>query len=251
MRVSRIYLNQPLASEALLTLPAGAARYVARVLRLKPGAPLVLFNGDGRELDARVETVAGGEVRVRTGASRVVDRESPLVVHLGLGLTRGKRMDFALQKAVELGVSSIAPLATGHSVVHLDEARAQRREAHWQGVVADACEQCGRSRLPGVEPLASLPEWLHRRREAALKLVLAPQAGASLTSLSRPPGPVALLVGPEGGLAADELEQARRAGFHLVALGPRTLRTETAALAALAALQLLWGDLAPHGVGPP
>ncbi len=251
MRVSRIYVDQPLASDVLVTLPREAARYVTRVLRLGPGAPLVLFNGDGRELDARIESARGTRVEVRTGESRTPARESPLVTRLGLGVSRGKRMDFALQKAVELGVSSVAPLYSERSVVRLDDARAERRTAHWHGVVADACEQCGRNRLPVLEAPAPLSQWVRAHPDAGLKLLLAPEAGETLAAQAPPQGPVVLLVGPEGGLSPEDSAAARHAGFHPVALGPRVLRTETAVVAALTAVQLLWGDLGSGGASRP
>lgn len=244
MRVSRVYLAAPLASATVYTLPAATARYVTRVLRLKPGAPLMLFNGDGHEYPSEVQAVGRGRVQVRTGDAHVVDRESPLAVHLGLGISRGKRMDIALQKAVELGVSSVAPVITERSVVRLSDARAESRETHWQGVAVDACEQCGRTRLPAIEPLGTLAQWLEHHRGAALKLVLAPGAAGGVTSLTTPRGAVAVLIGPEGGLTPQELDGAAQAGFQPVALGPRVLRTETAAIAALTAVQVLWGDLA-------
>ncbi|NIR32185.1 MAG: 16S rRNA (uracil(1498)-N(3))-methyltransferase [Gammaproteobacteria bacterium] len=244
MRVSRIYVDQPLASGTLLSLPREAAHYVTRVLRLAPGAPLVLFNGDGCEFDARVETISGARVTVRTREGCALARESPLVTRLGLGVSRGgKRMDFALQKAVELGVSSVTPLCTEHGVVRLDEGRAERRATHWRGVVADACEQCGRNRLPALEPLAPLSQWVLGHPDVELKLLFAPQGHETLAEQAPPRGSVVLLVGPEGGLSPGETEAARRAGFRPVALGPRILRTETAAVAALTAIQLLWGDL--------
>jgi 16S rRNA (uracil1498-N3)-methyltransferase len=156
-------------------------------------------------------------------------------------------MDYTVQKAVELGVTRIQPLETGRSIVRLTRARAERRAAHWQAVAVAACEQCGRNRVPPVEPIAALRDWLARdeRGPAAarpLRLLLAPDRGASLRDLPRPAGRIVVLAGPEGGFAPEEAKDAERAGFLAVRLGPRVLRTETAALAALAAMQLLWGD---------
>jgi 16S rRNA (uracil1498-N3)-methyltransferase len=225
-------------------LPEAQARHVARVLRMKAGAPLTLFNGDGAEYAAVITHAAKGTVSVRIGEAGAVARESPLQVILAQGVSRGERMDYTVQKAVELGVARIEPVTTSRGVVRLDAARARQRADHWQAVAVSACEQCGRNRVPDVAPVERLRDWLARRRGGsfATGILLDPDAGRRLTELPRPPGGVTLLAGPEGGLADDERQDAMRAGFVAVRLGPRVLRTETAALAALAALQALWGD---------
>jgi len=215
------------------------------VLRLKAGAELTLFNGDGAEYPSVIERAAEDGLIVRILDASAVDRESPLKVTLAQAVSSGERMDFTLQKAVELGVSAIQPLATTRSVVHLDADRAAKRVAHWEAVVRSACEQCGRNRIPNVEPLRDFDSWvraLGRRPEGGLRLLLAPHATTRLGELQRPLDGVTLLAGPEGGFDPEEEREARAADFSPVRLGPRVLRTETAALAALSAMQVLWGD---------
>ena len=243
--MTRIYYSGALLPGADLRLPPGQARHVARVLRLAQGDALVLFNGDGAEYDAVVTRAAGGEVTVRIGAARDGGRESALDILLGQALSSGERMDYTVQKAVELGVTAIQPLAAGRSVVRLDAERAGKRVAHWQSVAISACEQCGRNRIPAIAPVAALDAWLARKDTpgtGALRVLLSPQAEARLRDRPRPGGGVVLLAGPEGGFTQDEEAAARAGGFTPVRLGPRVLRTETAAVAALAAMQALWGD---------
>ncbi|MGI9334163.1 MAG: 16S rRNA (uracil(1498)-N(3))-methyltransferase [Gammaproteobacteria bacterium] len=246
MRTVRIHIPSPLASGAACTLPSEAGDHVARVLRLKAGATLNVFDGQGGEHAAVIETVRGGEVSVRLGERLDPARESPLSVTLAQGLSRGGRMDYAIQKAVELGVGAIQPLATQRSVVRLDERKAKNRLAHWQHVAISACEQSGRNFVPEVSALRDLNEWLGELdAEAGPRFVLDP--GARIGLASRPPPTaqdVTMLVGPEGGLCDSELALTEQHGFVRVRLGPRVLRTETAAVAALTALQTLWGDLA-------
>jgi 16S rRNA (uracil1498-N3)-methyltransferase len=176
------------------------------------------------------------------GAWRDIERESPLRVILVQGLASGERMDYAIQKAVELGVAAVQPVTAARSVTRLDAARADKRIKHWQQIAISACEQCGRNRVPDVMPLRDLGEWMAVPSTASLRLLLAPDAQGSLAGLLRPVGNIEFLVGPEGGLAPEETAAALRAGFAAVRLGPRILRTETAALAALSALNTLWGD---------
>ncbi|MGX2038649.1 16S rRNA (uracil(1498)-N(3))-methyltransferase [Methylocaldum sp. MU1018] len=241
MRVSRLYLPQTLEAGSVLRLDDESAHYLRTVLRLKKGADLTVFNGDGREYSARVATIARDEVRVEIGDGRSREVESPLTTHIGLGISRGERMDLAIQKAVELGVSRITPLFTEHCVVRLDDARRGNRRQHWQKVARSACEQCGRNRVPEVEEPVELEDWIAGRE--GLRLFFDPQGAAGLKDLLRPDGSVSLLSGPEGGFAETERALAREAGFTPVRLGPRILRTETAVLAALSAIQAIWGDL--------
>ena len=253
MRGIRVHVPGPLASGATITLPPQAGAHVARVLRLVVGDELTLFDGRGGEWQARITGVRGKAVEATVGAHLAVERESPLQVTLLQALARGEKMDWVLQKATELGVARIVPVATERSVVQLDGERADRRIAHWQGVVAAACEQCGRNRLPEILPPARL-EAACAASTATLKLLLAPGATASLAavaaSATRAANGLALLIGPEGGLADAEQAVAMRAGFQPVSFGPRVLRTETASIAALGLLQGLAGDLggSPTGV---
>ena len=242
MRVPRVYVDLALESGAELTLPSDAARHLRRVLRIPDGARLLLFNGEGGEFEATL-TSAGGSVRARVGAHRPVATESSLEIGLAQGLSRGPRMDYTIQKAVELGVHWIQPLITERSVVRLDRERSGRRRGHWEGIVASACEQCGRALLPPVHAPLPLSEWLDRLPPSSGKLVAVPEAPRSLAALSRPGASLVLLVGPEGGLASREIATVRDRGFESFSLGPRILRTETAAVVALSAAQLLWGDL--------
>jgi 16S rRNA (uracil1498-N3)-methyltransferase len=225
-------------------LPPAQSRHVARVLRLGEGDALTLFNGDGAEFDAVVARVKKDEVTVKIGGARPGDRESALQVILGQALSTGERMDYTVQKAVELGVSVIQPLQTSRGVVRLDRTRAEKRCMHWQAIAVAACEQCGRNRIPQILPVMALRHWLGRRPAGRdeLQVLLSPRAGVAFKALPRPRGGVTLIAGAEAGLTAEEQRDAERGGFVAARLGPRVLRTETAALAALAAMQTLWGD---------
>jgi 16S rRNA (uracil1498-N3)-methyltransferase len=242
MRISRIYHPASLSSGGRAELSGNAANHVARVLRLPLGAPLILFNGEGGEYPATVEGLHKHTVTVRLGEFQGRERESPLTIWLAQGISRGERMDYTMQKAVELGVSRIIPLFTEHCGVQLSGERLEKRIKHWQGVVISACEQCGRNRIPQVTAPVTLTEWVMAPGDG-LRLVLDPDAEHSLPQIPAPTERIALLIGPEGGLSELELELAKQAGHVGLRLGPRILRTETAAVAALAAAQSLWGDL--------
>jgi 16S rRNA (uracil1498-N3)-methyltransferase len=241
MSAPRFYLDQPLAQGARLSLPPGPARHAVRALRLGGGDCVTLFNGQGGEYEARIERILKDEVTVNVTGFAGTERESPLSVMLAQGISSGERMDYTLQKAVELGVAAIQPIAAKRSVVKLAGERADKRVAHWQGVVASACEQCGRNRLPPVAAPLTLADWLGRRSSGRL-LFLSPQADRRLAELPPPDGIDTLVAGPEGGFEADEIAALHAARAIPVRLGARVLRTETAALAALAAMQTLWGD---------
>lgn len=244
MREIRIYVDQPLAANTDITLPDAPAHHVARVLRLKAGESLTLFNGLGGQYAAVIESVEGRRVRVAIHAHTVIDRESPLPITLVQGISRGKRMDYALQKAVELGVNRIVPLLAEHSQVRLDAGRQlEGKLDHWRGIVVAACEQSGRNRLPGIDIPLSLTQWLAAPAGDEMRLLLDPQAARRLRELPRPPAGVCLIAGPEGGFSQDERDAALAAGCTAIGLGPRVLRTETAAVAAITACQALWGDL--------
>lgn len=241
MSPPRFYLDQTLAPGARLMLPPGPARHAARALRLAPGDTLILFNGRGGEYPAQIERIQKEDVAVRVTGFDDVERESPLQILLAQGISSGERMDYTLQKAVELGVGPIQPIAAKRSVVKLAGERIERRVAHWRGVVSSACEQCGRNRTPPIADPQSLADWLGSVPQGRL-LYLVPDAKARLADLSPPAGAQVLVVGPEGGFEHDEVAALEAAGAIPVRLGPRVLRTETAALAALAAMQTLWGD---------
>lgn len=244
MRVPRIHLPQTLAPGTRLPLGETASGHLLRVLRLKPGAPLIVFNGDGGEYEATLTAVEDRAAVVTLGRLHNIRRESSLAITLAQGISRGERMDYTLQKSVELGVARIVPLETEFSQVKLDGARLERRCQHWGGVIASAGEQCGRTRLPELAAVTPLGRWLDTSACRGLCLVLDPAGDVTLTQLSAPSaGHITLLIGPEGGLSDQEVASARRAGYRGLRLGPRILRTETAGIAALAALQTLWGDL--------
>jgi 16S rRNA (uracil1498-N3)-methyltransferase len=241
MNLPRFYCREALSPGAHIDLPEPVARHAVRVLRLPPGAAIVLFDGRGGEYEARIERIERERVVVALGAWHDVERESPLAVTLIQAVQAGEKMDFTVQKAVELGVAQIVPVDSRRSVTRLAGERAARRVAHWQGVAAAACEQCGRNQVPLVASLEKLENWLARPAPGGLRLILAPDAPQALVDLP-PARDVQLLIGAEGGLDPQEIIAAEQAGFTAVRMGPRVLRTETAGLAALAALQALWGD---------
>jgi 16S rRNA (uracil1498-N3)-methyltransferase len=242
MTVARFYCPMTLTPDSRVELPNAIAHHAVRVLRLKTGDAVVLFNGQGGEIPGTIAQIQGNRVTVALHASLAVERESSVAVTLIQALTGTDKMDLVIQKAVELGVARIQPVVTERSVVRLDGARALKRLAHWQGVVAAACEQCGRNRLPEVSALAPLRERLAEAHTAAARWTLLPDADQRLRGLAKPDGEIALLVGAEGGFTPAEQTAARTHGFTPVRLGARVLRTETAGLAALAAIQALWGD---------
>ena len=223
-------------------MPEAAARHAVTVLRLQVGDTLNLFNGEGGEYRASLVAVSKRETRVRLLEFDATERESPVDITLALGISAGERMDYSLQKATELGVTAIQPLATERSVVKLAGERADKRLAHWQLVVTAACEQCGRNRVPAVAPVQKLYAYLAAVERNQRLLMLSPDAAAPLKA-ARQSDSVVLLVGAEGGFAPAEQAAAEASGFEPVKLGPRILRTETAPVAALAVLQALWGDL--------
>ncbi len=242
MRIPRIYLPVMLSEGATVSLDERASRHVSQVLRLRAGAELSLFDGNGQEHHASLATVSKQACTARIAAPVENRSESTLHITLAQGVSRGERMDYTLQKAVELGIRCIQPLWTTRSQVKLAGERLEKRRQHWQGVVVSACEQCGRAYLPIVQEPMTLDAWLATTGTADHGLLLDHRATQSLTDLPAPQDRALLLAGPEGGLAEEERQQALRQGFIGVRLGPRVLRTETAALAALAAMQTLWGD---------
>ena len=238
MRLSRFFIDAPL-SLGEHELPEAQAHYIGRVLRMAEGAALQVFDGSGTEFRGTLVEVGKKRVRVQLDESFAGQDESPLQIHLGQGLSRGERMDWAIQKATELGVSEITPIFSERCEVRLKDERADKRLLHWRQVAISACEQCGRSRVPLIHPPVLLADWI-KQTQADLKLVLHPVA-QPLESHAKPKT-LAFLIGPEGGLSDAEVEQAHSAGFLPARLGPRVLRTETAPVVALAVAQQLWGD---------
>jgi len=243
MHPPRFYCPMPLAAGLRVVLPDAVARHAVGALRLRHGDALVLFNGEGGEYHGSLEKV-GKHAEAQLSDYREPARESPLTLTLVQGLSTAERMDFTLQKAVELGIAAIQPVQMRRSVVHLDAAKRERRRLHWQGVVAAACEQCGRNYLPTVAPLVEFADWLRGDALAGqAAFILDPGARQPLRDLPPPTTPLLLVVGPEGGFDPAEHAAALAAGCQPLRLGPRVLRTETAAMVAIAALQTLWGDL--------
>jgi len=239
----RFYCPFALTDAVQVNLSPTAAHHAAKVLRLRRGDRVVLFDGTGGEYEASIHWVERNEVVVDVGRHLTVEREAPLSLCLAQGLATGDKMDDTLQKAVQMGAARFQPLATRKSVVRLTEERGARRQQHWESVAIHACEQCGRNRLPEVSPVEDCETWLAAvQASPVLKLVLDPFADRRLTDLARPLGEVIVLVGPEGGLTEEETRAARAAGFQAIRLGPRVLRTEVAGLALLAAINALWGD---------
>jgi|SRR5882672_1936717 len=236
----RIFAPLDFALGAEIRLPDRVAHHLA-VLRLHRGDSVTLFNGRGGEFTAELVRVSAGQAWARLLTSHKRERESPLSVALAQCVSSGDRMDATLQKSTELGVSRIVPIASERSVVRLSGDRAEKRVAHWRNIVIAACEQCGRNHVPEVAGITDIEAYLDAEDAAGLRLLLAPEGGQTLKQLPRPEK-VALLVGPEGGLTERERMSAERAGYVAVRFGPRVLRTETAPLAAIAAMQALWGD---------
>jgi 16S rRNA (uracil1498-N3)-methyltransferase len=241
---TRLFVSGELINGAEIVLEGDRARYLGRVLRLRVGDGVNVFNGDGEEFAATIAAMSKGTTTLSIAASLETRVESPLKIHLVQGISRGERMDFVVQKATELGVKRITPVMTEYGVVKLDAKRADKRREHWQGVAASACEQSGRVRLPLVDAPLPLKDWFGARpADVDAELILQPGAPSPLACVSAPQTKVCLLIGPEGGFSDTEFEDAAIAGFRPVSLGPRVLRTETAAVAALAVMQSMWGDL--------
>ena len=259
MRLTRVHVDMALSAGTEVALPEGPATHLSRVLRLGVGDQCVLFNGDGHDYPAQVTGAGKRDLRVRLDTPTPVGNESALRIVLLQGVARGEKMDLILQKATELGVAEVQPLFSQRSEVKLDAARAARRLAHWQAVVIAACEQSGRARVPAVAAPATLTQVLsaladppatafvttNATDERALRLILDPEGELAFTGLPiTGAAQVVLAVGPEGGWSPADREQLQSAGFRGLRLGPRILRTETAGLAAIAALQAGYGDLA-------
>jgi 16S rRNA (uracil1498-N3)-methyltransferase len=250
MRLTRVYVEAALTPGSVVELPPDTASHLAKVLRARLGDELILFNGDGREFDGAIDSVRGSRVSASVGESRLVDRESPLAITLVQCVPRGDRMDFIVQKATELGVSRIVPVLSQRSVVRLDAGQAQSKAIHWRAVAVSACEQCGRNRLPNIDAAQPLLNYLGNSAPAqGPRLVFAPGSAPTTpckeqhSGLNSGPVTAEIAIGPEGGFASDELEAFRVSGFTQVGLGPRILRTETAAIAAVVWLQARLGDM--------
>lgn len=242
MREIRIYQAGSFRLDQTLELSPEAGQHVGVVLRMQPGDSITLFCGDNRELDALLVAVHKKRVSVQIVAERSVNRESPRKIHLAQALSKGERMEFVIQKAVELGVASISPIITSRSVVKLNPERMEKKLAQWQAIAIAACEQSGRNQIPLIKNALLLNEYL-QQNELFLKFVLDPKESKTWRDYNFVQSELALLIGPEGGFNKEELGQIFSAGFNPLRLGPRVLRTETAAIAALSLLQAVCGDL--------
>lgn len=242
MRIPRIFQAQPLSTNSVITLNPETSHYLINVLRLRVDSPLIIFNGEGDEYSAKLIDINKKHAIVELDQVILRNTESPLKIHLGQGIARGEKMDLLIQKSIELGVTEITPLFTERSEVKLSADRAEKRLEHWRGIVIAASEQCGRSKLATVNPPQTLATW-RDQVTTELKLVLDPESNNSLPDFHISPQSVAFMIGPEGGLTENEILSAQQYGFKSLRLGPRILRTETAAIATICALQYQWGDL--------
>jgi 16S rRNA (uracil1498-N3)-methyltransferase len=241
---TRLFSTEAVTANSRLWLTGERAKYLMRVLRLKPDDKLILFDGDGDQYAATVEAFDRDRVLLRVGGRQRTETESPLRVRLVQGISRGGRMDIVVQKSTELGVRRITPVITNRSVVRLDGERATKRQEHWRRISQSACEQCGRNTLPVIDPPQTLVRWLRGMEDdGSTRILLDRDGGVPIATLPAPATTVEIVIGPEGGLSRDEYRLCIDSGFEGVSLGPRVLRTETAAIAAIAVLQALWGDL--------
>ena len=238
----RTFAPIALSVGATIELPSASAHHVREALRLRVGDTLTVFNGHGGEFRCRLTAITRQAVAVMIAEFAAIERESPLTITLAQGISRGEKMDYTLQKAVELGVTRLVPLTSARSQIKLDAERAARRMEHWRGIITHACEQCGRNRVPELLAPMTVAEFV-AIDTASTRLTLAPGSAMTLVSLAKPDLNASLVVGPEGGLSASELAVLEAHQYQGVRLGPRVLRTETAALVALATLQAIAGDL--------
>jgi 16S rRNA (uracil1498-N3)-methyltransferase len=239
----RFFCKLPLPPSGSFELPAEAAHHAARVLRLREGDTVEIFDGKGSERRGKIAEISGRLVVVGNLTATNTNRESVLQILLAQALTSSEKMDWVIQKATELGVTGIQPLDTERSVAKLTSERIAKRLEHWQQVTISACEQCGRNVLPELHAPRDMMSWLQQMQKVSdTKIILLPDGSASLHSQDKPRGKVVLLIGAEGGFTQAETDAALRCGFTPIQMGCRVMRTETAAIAGLAALQTLWGD---------
>jgi 16S rRNA (uracil1498-N3)-methyltransferase len=243
MRLTRVFVDEDLAVGQRLTVEGSAGNHVVRVLRLRVGDELTIFNGRGGEYRASIDEIRRDTVQVSVREHRDEERESAFDLTLAQGISRGERMDWVVQKATELGVTRIVPVFTERSVVHLDERQAAKKVQHWRGIAVSACEQCGRNVVPEIAAPVAVYGLLEKPLGTGISLLLSPTAQRRIVDIDGSPPGATVLIGPEGGLAQVEHEAALRAGFTSVRMGPRVLRTETAAVCALSLLQQKFGDL--------
>lgn len=239
----RFFTDSPLALNADILLSESAAAHATRALRLNVGDNAIIFNGDGFDYECTLTSVKKNAVTATITGANAISNESPLDITLLQGISSGDRMDFTIQKAVELGVKKIQPINSQRSVVKLTQDRAEKRIEHWQNIAISACEQSGRAFVPKVLPPLSLENWLSQNpHNNTLRILLNPVGAKRLTEIQKPDSTIELLIGAEGGLSQGEIDLATSQSFQSIVLGPRILRTETAALTAISVMQSLWGD---------
>jgi 16S rRNA (uracil1498-N3)-methyltransferase len=243
MRTPRLYSQQRMTIDQKLALDKSACNYLASALRMTEGQEIYLFNGEGGEYKAEILSLNKNKGDALITQFVAVDRESPLQIHLAIGISRGDRMDWLVQKATELGVQQITPLFTERTEVKLSEARIEKKRGHWQKIAISACEQCQRNMIPTINKPLNLDQWL-QSTEKGHKVVLHHRTEKSIAQLQKSLSKLILLVGPEGGLSDTEINVAQLRGYIAAKIGPRVLRTETAPLAAISIAQSLWGDMA-------
>ena len=237
----RFYLADALQPGQNISLPENVIRHL-HVLRVREGEEITLFNGNGHSYPTRLLSLAKRQAVAEVLSEQTVDNESPLAISLLQAVSRGERMDFTLQKSVEMGVTEIFPVTSARSIVKLSGERAEKRQERWQEIVIAACEQCGRNRIPTVHPLLPLSQRLQQLPQSDVRLLMGLHHPTSLKAIQPAPQRITLMIGPEGGWSPEEEAAAFQTGFQSILLGKRVLRTETAALAAIAAMQTLWGD---------
>lgn len=243
MRVPRIYHPENLLKQDVVKLSDDAAHHVANVLRMQIGQNITLFNNDNRTFFTEIKNIHKKYVEVSILNSTLENKESPLDIHLGQVISRGERMEFVIQKSVEIGVKSITPLLSSRCGVKLDQARLDKKVQQWQKIAIAACEQCGRNYVPKINAVMQLNNWQQMLAQQETKLLLSPYAANGISTLTPQNKTFHLLIGCEGGLTEQEINECKKTGFIDVLLGPRVLRTETAALVAITALQVCFGDL--------
>lgn len=241
MRITRIFQKLPLKEGIEITLDEEASHHLSRVLRMPEGARLIIFNGESGEYQATIVKNNKHHTQVKIQKFIHQYHPSPLKIHLGQVMSRGDKMDFTIQKAVELGVNEITPLISSRCEVKLSGERIEKKQDHWKKIIISACEQCGRTDIPILNKIQTLHDWAPSL-SSSLKLMCHPESHTRFKEL-KIENEVSILIGPEGGFSEDEIELAKTAQFHLMQLGPRILRTETAGLTIISILQGLWGDI--------
>lgn len=243
MRVPRIFVDTPLPANTTLTLEGDRAHYLLKVLRVEAGRSLILFNGDGFDYQATITATQKKTLQVEVLTCIPIHNESPIKLHLAQVISKGDRMEYTLQKAVELGISQVTPLTSARCDVRLKQDRAEKKMDYWQNIIISACEQSGRARLPSLQPIQAFETFIKQAHSETHRWILSPELDSDNLSRLETPKAAMLMIGPEGGFTTEEIEAAQQQGYRGLTLGPRVLRTETAGVVALSILQHHFGDL--------